>query len=405
MKYFLFWLAIVLAYATISCTKQDDFSQVASCNSTGLDSSATHPKAVLFQGILDKFSKEKGLPGIAALVYTPQNGVWMGASGYSQVEGNVAMQPCNLFMSASVAKMYHAVLTLKMQEKGLLSINDKIDQYLPSDVCDRLPNGHTATIKQLLNHSSGIPNPTGSIGFLTNYINDFKKAIDPKTYVGYIYGAKPLGEPGQVFNYSDGNYILLAMVLDKIYGDHAQAMSDFVIKPLGLSHTFYRNELGYKNRSNLVNSYADFYNEKILRNVSAEERVFNESNIGHDGFKFTVHDGFLFLKKLFIEKTILGQQSLDQMLNNDAKLVSFTPNERALLGAFLLKDDPNTLSISHEGQTIGSADYFGFYPMHNGIIIVCSNFGGAVSPLLYDAMFNRGGKEDCLLQSMEKAIF
>ena len=150
---------------------------------------------------------------------------------------------------------------------------------------------------------------------------------------------------------------------------------------------------------------ADFYNEKILRNVSAEERVFNESNIGHDGFKFTVHDGFLFLKKLFIDKTILSQQSLDLMLNNDAELVSFTANERALLGAFLLKDAPNAASISHEGQSIGSAAYFGFYPGHNGIIIVCSNFGGAVSPLLYDAMFNRGGKEDCLLQSMEKAIF
>ena len=398
-------MAILLAFASSNCTPQDHVFPVATCDPIAADSSASRPKAAVFQGILTEFTREKGLPGIAALVFTPEQGVWMGAAGFSQVENNLPMAPCHLFMSASVAKMYHAVLALEMQEQGMLSIDDNISRYLPDDLIGKLPNGHTATIRHLLNHSSGIPNPTAQISFLTSYINDFKQPISAESYLSNVYGLDPLNGVGEEFHYSDGNYLLLAMIIDRIYGDHARAMSDLVIEPLGLSNTFYRNEAGYKNRTVLVNSYADFYDENVLRNVSEEERIFNESNTGHDGFKFTVHDGYLFLRKLFIDKTLLTPESLDLMLSTDANLVSFSENERALLGAFLLADDPEVVSISHEGQTIGSSAYMGYYPKQQGILVVFSNFGGAVSRSLYEAMFLRSGPEPCLLERMEEAAF
>jgi D-alanyl-D-alanine carboxypeptidase len=405
MKYYLFWATVLFSCLSPGCSIRDDFAPVADCTPVPGDSSASHPQAAVFQGILTEFTLEKGLPGIAALVFTPEHGVWMGAAGFSQVENNLPMAPCHRFMSASVAKMYHAVLALEMQEQGMLSIDDKIDKYLPGELIEKLPNGRTATIRHLLNHSSGIPNPTSRLSFLTSYINDFKRPIATETYLSYVFGKAPLAGVGEEFNYSDGNYLLLAMIIDRIYGDHARAMSELVIEPLGLSNTFYRNEASYKNRAELVNSYADLYDELVLRNVSEEERTFNESNIGHDGFKFTVHDGYLFLRKLFIEKALLTPESLDLMLNNDANLVSFSENERALLGAFLLADDPQVVSISHEGQTIGSSAYFGYYPKQQGILIVFSNFGGAVSNRLYEAMFLRSGPERCLLQRLEEAAF
>jgi D-alanyl-D-alanine carboxypeptidase len=387
-----------------SCSKEDNASKVEECILNFTDSSAVNPKAAQYQAIIDDFTKEKGLPGIVALVYTPLNGVWIGTSGYSQIENNIRMQPCDIFMSASVAKTYHAVLTLKMQEEGLLSIDDKIDKYLPREMCDKLPNGHKATIKSLLNHSSGIPNPTTTLSFMARYINNLKEEITPEEYISYIYKKDPVGEVGEKFTYSDANYILIALIIDKIYGNHAIAMSDFIINPNKLDYTFYRNETEYKNRAHLVNSYADFYGEKILRNVSDEERIFNESNIGHDGFKYSAYDSYLFFRELFIDKTILNQESLDLMLNNDADLESFYINERALLGVFIL-DEPGYVSISHEGQTIGSANFSAYYPEKNAIIVICSNFGGVASPVLYKAMFDRESSDDCLLKSMEKAAF
>jgi D-alanyl-D-alanine carboxypeptidase len=403
-KKFIFPGLCVINLVWCACKKENPVAALESCNLSFSDSSNKNPKAKAYQSVLDKFTREKGLPGLVALVYTPQQGVWVGSSGFSQVENNIPMQPCNVFMSASVAKLYHAVLVLKMQEAGLLSLNDKIDRYLTEDISNQLPNGHLATIKTLLNHSSGIPNPTEQISFLSNYINNFKGVITPEKHLSYIYGKKPLFSPGDKFSYSDANYTLAAKIIDKIYGDHGKAMTDFIIRPTALNETYYRNEPGYKSRKFLVNSYADFYDEKILRNVSEEERIFNESNIGHDGFKYTVHDCFLFIKNLFIDRTILSQASLDQMLNDNLNLQSFYPNERALLGAFQLKE-PGRMSIGHEGQTIGSSNFAAFYPDKKGIMIICSNFGGAASFKLYKTMFDRKNTENCLLREMEFAAF
>lgn len=395
---------IILPFSLLSlvgCKSNNTIENIQECNVTYPDSSNFNPKSNLYQAELDKVI-QGGVPGVVALIYTPNEGVWMGASGYAQVENKIPMQPCNIFMSASVAKIYFAVLTLKLQELGKLSIEDKIDKFLDTETCDKIPNGHTAKIRHLLNHTTGIPDPSYTNAFLFDYLSNLKKAVSTEKYLSYIYHKEPLSIVGKKHNYSDANYILLALIIDKICGNHAQAMSDFIIKPNDLNETFYRKEAAYKDRTRLVNSYAELHKILGLRNVSEEERIFNESNIGHDGFKYTVYDNFLFFKKLFIDKTILDEHSLSLMM--DTTVAHLRNGNSFLLGASYEVND-GLSSISHGGETIGSGNLSAYYPDKKSIIIICCNFGMASSKRLKNIILNRKSADACLINELENIAF
>src|SRR5215210_4939070 len=71
-----------------------------------------HPKAAVFQGVIDKYTKA-GLPGIAVLV-RDKSGIWVGSGGQADIEKEVPMLPCHVSKTASLTKIFIAVLTLKL---------------------------------------------------------------------------------------------------------------------------------------------------------------------------------------------------------------------------------------------------------------------------------------------------
>ncbi len=376
----------------------------AACADNPADSSSRHPLHAQYQGILEKYTR-RGLPGVVALVYTPTSGTWMGTAGYSRLETKAAMQPCSVFMSASVAKLYHAVALLKLHESGLLHIKDKIDEYLPESLCDQLPNGHVATIKTLLNHTSGIPNPTGTLSFLVDYIQNFRKRYSNHAYLRPIFNKSPVGEPGAKLVYSDANYILIALIMDKVYGSHARAISDLIIRPLNLTNTYYKHEAAFSKPPGLVNSYVDLYDKKTFRNMSIEEQTFNEVTEGHDGMKYSVYDNLKFLKALFYDRTLLDEKTLGLLMDEEAP--ARADGTKHLLGCFR-QDKAGYSHIYHEGGTIGSANYSGYIVDKQAIVVICSNFGAAMPGKVNDAMFgpSHGGSptEEYLIDELLRLV-
>ena len=117
---------------------------------------AAHPLGSNFQNILEAYIN-KGFPGISAAVYTPRDGLWLGSAGKVSLESHQGMATCNAFFSGSVAKMYTVTAAMLLHEAGMLPLDAPISDYLPLEVVNQLPNGQTATVQQLMDHSAGMP--------------------------------------------------------------------------------------------------------------------------------------------------------------------------------------------------------------------------------------------------------
>jgi|GEM_PF-5939989 len=200
-----------------------------------------------------------------------------------------------IFAAGSITKTYTAALILKLQEMKLLDINDKITKHLPLNIAKKIPNAEYITIKQLLNHSSGLGNLNG--GKKLTQIKDYDELYD-------FINTKDLTKQGK-FNYSNLGYIILGSIIKEKTGeDLNSSFEHYLFEPLGLNKTY----LGYPvNNQNLLfkRHEKDFYIKKL--------------GTPDGGICTSVSDINKFFKELFINKSYLSEKSIKQMIETDLK--------------------------------------------------------------------------------------
>lgn len=170
--------------------------------------------------------------GMAAGVYVPGQGIWTGASGWSHA--GVPITTDMEFGLASNSKLFTAVVLLKLAEDNVLSLEDPLSMWIPS-----FANINSSiTIRQLLNHTSGVSDPFFTTGLLDFINTNPTYYFTPEEVLGWV-GA-PLFAPGTGYGYSNANYILAGMVAHSATGiPIAQLIRTIILDPLGLAHSFY----------------------------------------------------------------------------------------------------------------------------------------------------------------------
>ena len=366
-----------------------------------------HPHADAYQAVLDAYTA-RGVPGTVAAIYTPEDGLWMGASGQAVIETGEPMQTCHIFFSASLAKTYHVVAAMALAEEGLLNLDQPIDQYLSETHASKIPNSDKVLVQQLMNHTSGIPDFIDETQHVMDYFHNLKRVFSQEEYLEYIADKEPRFEPGTNVSYSNTNTVLLALIMDQIYGNHAKAITDKIIQPLGLSHTFYKQEAAYPSPTGLVNSYIDLYGSSQLQNSTEWELNFSQMSIGHDGMLINPYDNFVFLKALF-EGEIIGQAMVDSMLNGVFRYPRVPIIGQGLgLEMTFFEEEGLSQRIGHNGGSLGGANEMRYYPETGVYICVSSNFGGFVdSPIadLYYPSFRGIGQGESMYAELEKIAF
>ncbi len=235
---------ILIVVILFSCRKTEFNEPVSDCDLQFADSSSQNPNNLNYQALLDKYVK-KGLPGLVVLISTPADGVWIGSSGYSRVEDKTPMKHCSIVYSASIGKTFCATAIMKLIDEGKLGLDDKIKDYLPQNICDHIPNGNIATIRNLLAHTSGIPNFDNNPQFIADVLNT-PFSLKTENLIKYEYDKKPLFQPGTGYEYSSTGYELLALIIDKVTGkNHSEYYTSKIFRPLNLKNTYYKNESGF----------------------------------------------------------------------------------------------------------------------------------------------------------------
>lgn len=209
---------------------------LSGCRSTSSDAASGTPLAKPIVGALDavlsEAEEEFALPGVIAGVWSPE-GEWIGALGTAGASRDDPITPEHHTRIGSVTKTFTVAALLRLVEQGLMSLSDPIEKYVPG-----LPNGSTATLRDLAQMTSGIPSYTQNMPWLLAHYEDVDLAFTAEELLSYIRDEPALFEPGTRFDYSNSNTVALGLAIEKATSRSLdQVLREQVIEPLGLTGT------------------------------------------------------------------------------------------------------------------------------------------------------------------------
>jgi len=183
----------------------------------------------------------RGFPGVSVALATRQGVIWTGAAGLANLETGAPAHAGYLYGIGSITKVFVACVIEQLAEEGRLSLEATPQDILGPEAVREIANADRATLRQLLRHTSGIP----TWEFDADWIRRGRGAQllterpwgkeEPLDYLRHGRHAAT-NAPGAAYAYSNTNYTLLGMVIEKVTGHEAVAeIHSRVLDPLGLT--------------------------------------------------------------------------------------------------------------------------------------------------------------------------
>ena len=191
------------------------------------------------QATLDSIHAAGRFPGVTAGVVLGDGTSFGLASGFADTALRIAMRPSDRLLQGSVGKTYVAAVALQLVHEGRISLEDKVSRYLGSEPWyGRLANGADITIRQLMNHTSGVVRYEFKPEFTRDLTANPDKDWRPAELIAYLLDTPAPFAAGEGWEYSDSNYILLGMIIERVTGNRYYAeMQRRLLDPLGLRNT------------------------------------------------------------------------------------------------------------------------------------------------------------------------
>jgi CubicO group peptidase (beta-lactamase class C family) len=180
-------------------------------------------------------------PGAAVLVLRDGKVVLEKGYGLAHLDPNNPITPATNFDLASMSKQFTALAVMLLADRGKLSFDDDVRKYLPELAA---PDGpRPVRVRDLLNQTSGLPD---YLLFWETMFGDFSKLTN-EGIVKLLKDRKPKPPPGTKFNYSNTNYALLPVIVNRVTSRRfGEFMRDEVYRPLGMDRTVVVDDLAVK---------------------------------------------------------------------------------------------------------------------------------------------------------------
>ncbi|MFD9499452.1 serine hydrolase domain-containing protein [Streptomyces sp. NPDC060035] len=207
--------------------------------STGLTAAANPQQADPLQQQVDAIH-DTGVVGVQAEVTSPDTRD-SARAGTAALNTRRPMPRNGRFRIGSATKTFTATVVLQLVGKGRMSLEDTVEQWLPGVVQGHGNDGREITVRQLLQHTSGIHDVGPEILALKSadgYRAERFRTYTSEELVGLAMQHSPHFTPGHGWSYSNTNYILAAMIINKVTGrSWAREVKDRIIRPLDLRDT------------------------------------------------------------------------------------------------------------------------------------------------------------------------
>ncbi|AKU17450.1 serine hydrolase domain-containing protein [Luteipulveratus mongoliensis] len=179
---------------------------------------------------------DHGSVGGLALVRTPHD-AWRGTSGVSKLGSDRPVPGNSRFRAGSITKTFLATVVLQLTAEGKLGLEDSVESWLPGVV----PGGEGITLRQLMNHTSGVPDyrPTIPLPPSQEFLDNRERTWTAAELIARAVTQPPTSDPpGKTFSYSNTNYLLLGQIVEKATGhSYAEEIERRLIRPLHLRDT------------------------------------------------------------------------------------------------------------------------------------------------------------------------
>ena len=175
-----------------------------------------------------------------------------------------------MLMQGSVGKTYVAAIALQLIKEGKFSLDDKVSKWLADySWYGRIPNAADITVRMIMNHTSGVMRYEFKEAFTKDLSNQPNKIWTPAELVNYVLDEKASFPAGQGWEYSDTNYILLGLILEKITGKkYYDLLRERILSPYKFKHTRPSNK---RKLDGLIQGYAGANNEFGSKDKVIEE--------------------------------------------------------------------------------------------------------------------------------------
>ncbi len=313
------------------------------------------------QNTLDEHRIELDAKGLGAAIVMPGDEIWQGVSGISGVGTDLTTD--FTFGVGSVNKSFTAAVLAQLHVDGVLSLDDPLSKWLPN-----FPNvDSTATIRQCLNHTTGIFDYRADPTLFETVLGDAAKIWTPEEIIETFVHA-PNFAPGDSWSYSNTNYTLAGMVIKSATGkEYYEMYKEMFFDPLGLTSAI--GAPFQTNSSPLADLWFDALIPGIAINISNLFSTNGLFSIGNSagGIVSTPRDMAVWMKALATGKAVS-----DEALN---EMKQFLPVGAGGYGLGVTSGDVNGESVfGHSGNIVYVSEVF-YFPGLDISVALHSNDG------------------------------
>jgi CubicO group peptidase (beta-lactamase class C family) len=292
------------------------------------------------------------VPGASLIVVKDGKPIIRRGFGYADLEKHTTAAPETNYRLASVTKQFTAACILLLKQDGKLTLDDPIRKYLPE-----LPDSDgKITIQNLLTHTCGL------IDYEDLVPDDRKTQLNDDDVLNMIATQHRLYfEPGTAFRYSNGGYVLLGLIVQRVSGmDLAEFMKQRIFQPLGMDHT-----LMYEHEHGPEVAHRAFGYSRVDGKWTKTDQSVTSATRGDGGIYSSVDD---------LAKWDAALYS-DRLLNDESRHLAFTPHDPsgdpdAGYGfGWRISDD----TVWHSGESMGFRNIIVRWPTQHFSVIILTN--------------------------------
>ena len=325
------------------------------------------------QARLDSLKAAAPFPGLTVGIALPDGRTIALATGQSDTTRDTPMDPRARMMAGSVGKTFFAALAIQLVREGRLDLDAPIARWLGNEPWfDSLPNARQITVRHLMNHTSGLVRYEFNNAFLADLTSAPMRRFTPVEELRYLFGTAAQFQPGQGWDYSDTNYIVLAMILERILGRTAYGeIAARFTGPLGLRNTVPSDTACIQG---LIQGYAGQPNPFGGSDAMVADdgcfRINPQFEWGGGGYVSSSEDLARWLKAYY--EGLASDTALRSQVVNGVLAPMLGQNTRYGLGV-IIRNTPNGLTWGHSGFFPGYLTEVRYFPEHRFAIALMVN--------------------------------
>lgn len=276
--------------------------------------------------------------------------IHLGAYGSASLEHRVPHRRNTRFGIWSISKSFAAMAIMLLAGQNKLQLDGLASQYIPE-----MKAFGDITIRQLLNHRSGLPNMTS----LPEYNGNYNKwPMGKEEFFELLTKHLPHGVPGERFSYNNSGYYLLGLIVEAVSGlSYSQFLQTFILGPLEMKNT------GLLTGQAVIQDLASAYHSSGNAPIPAE--YVDTSSVGAAGGMYSTVEDLLKWDQSFYESSLLPQSHIEDMLRDESAPYG--------LGWFLDRRNGHR-RMYHGGAYHGFRTELHRYPEEKLTVIVLSNY-------------------------------